>query len=153
MGKIINATGKFIGTATGLKYTASAASRAIDNVKTSANGAYEAAWGWKNREIRHEQFEESVERQGLTDDDLSESLREKRISAKLYLALAFICLLSMGWGAFHDDIFRFVAAAFMGFMFLTLAAKWAFRAWQITERRLGGWREWLGDAGNWTRGL
>lgn len=153
MGKIINATSKFLGTATGLKYTANTASKAIDSVKTSAAGAYDAAWGWKKREIRNEKFEEAVERLELSDDDLSESLREKRISAKIYLALAAVCLVSMGWGAFHDDIFRFIAAAFMGFMFLTLAAKWAFRAWQITERRLGGWWEWLGDAGNWTKGL
>lgn len=153
MGKIINATGRYISNVTGLKYTIKTGQRATSTIKSAAAGAYDAAWGWKKRPIRHETFDDAVERLGLSEADLRESLREKQISAKLYLILALVCLASMGWGAFHDDVFQFLAAASMGFMFLSLAAKWAFRAWQITERRLGGWYEWIGDAGNWTKGL
>lgn len=152
MGKIINATGRFFGETTGLKSTASAVSGAIDDVKKSANSAYDAR-GWKNREIRNERFEESVARQGLTEDDLRDSLRQKQVSAKIYLTLAAVCLASAGWGAWHDDVYRVIASFAMGLMFVSLAMKWAFRAWQITERRLGGWWEWIGDAGNWTKGL
>lgn len=115
--------------------------------RAAAADLYTAA---RRPETRPDGFEDCVLAYGLSDRDLS----------RLHRQHAWQCYVFSGGGVFaatfgatsalaHSGALIGMLALLLALLFFARAAQHSLRAWQIRERRLGAFGEWLRRPGVW----
>lgn len=90
----------------------------------------------------------------MVEQQIQEALKYYQSYSKIMLSVAGFAFLIFAWRAVSDanPIVSFATLLVSSSMF-AIGMRLAFKAWQITHRRLGGFKEWSTDAGAWFTGL
>lgn len=103
---------------------------------------------------RRESFEEAMDRQNLTDNDLNQVYNQMAIEAIVLFGMAVLgFIVGVYFGFFAGLSSSALVAFFVSFACLARAGSCSFRNYQIRHRRLGMLSQWLGNPAEWVPGM
>lgn len=98
---------------------------------------------------RSETFDEAFDRLGLAEDDLEKIQYQLKFASRLLYSSAAGCIIIGLYYALNDAALAVASSLCVAMMFVSYAAPRAMRHWQVKNRSMCSFRDWIKNPENW----